>query len=786
MKPQLSQALLACILSLTLIFPPPVVAGLATAAAADAPTEVSFAPAADLVKLLRKNVNRSAFDLDTLLETLDYDHQNIVSFVRDRIAYEAYEGLLRGPRGTLMSQAGNTLDQAVLLAKLLNDAGYDARVVRGKLAEAERSALTREMARTHLPTPPLGDVEAALAVLEARDLVRKLTEEERQQIADKLNKEPDIRSMAEYAQFEETTERLTERLNLADRPMAGDQSGLTPGEEGYFWVEYRAEAAQPWEAVHPAFSSPGSAPSPQAESVMSDSVPEAMQHRLRVQMYIERRVGGQLETLPVSDPWERPVANLSGAALTFGALPNTLFEPGSSALSPTKVAERSSFFIPIFGGRVAEGARYFDLLGNIIDPIAATAAASGVFQQVGEAFGKALGELGNAEDVPALTAHWIDLTVLAPGGNEQSYRRFLFDRIGPAKRAEGRVDDPLEQLSGEELLAFLRSNTLMVSTGRTPRSLALDSVLEEFQEDRTAIDLLLSGQSSPDIGSSGVDAMTGHWVGHLSLMSRFDLVERWSERLRIYRDGPMLAIHSSGPAGGNKTMARVDIVSNPRRALELHDDGFKPSPGAMIAAGVWETLVEGSYLASSTDQKNTARVLDAARRDDISVLTVTSPDQLAQLTMSDDARSVLAAEIERGFYAVVPESTPSGLAQTGWWRVHPETGQTLGQLDDGRGVEITEYHIIVGFGVVGYLLLKYQLYQCYSDYAAKNPGSSQEDFGFACCILFNYATFGIGAALGVGIAAKLGEASAGTLGLTFDFFDITTGLDGRFCGKVLK
>jgi hypothetical protein len=55
-----------------------------------------------------------------------------------------------------------------------------------------------------------------------------------------------------------------------------------------------------------------------------------------------------------------------------------------------------------------------------------------------------------------------------------------------------------------------------------------------------------------------------------------------------------------------------------------------------------------------------------------------------------------------------------------------------------------------------------------------------------CCVLFNYATFGVGAAIGVGLAVKLGEASAGVLALTFDVWDMGVGLDGRVCGSIIN
>ena len=81
------------------------------------------------------------------------DLKKIFESVATGIRFEPYQGALRGAVGTAMAGRGNDVDQALLLARVLRQAGYRCRFVLGRLAPVNLSALVRGMYPPKVPTP---------------------------------------------------------------------------------------------------------------------------------------------------------------------------------------------------------------------------------------------------------------------------------------------------------------------------------------------------------------------------------------------------------------------------------------------------------------------------------------------------------------------------------------------------------------------------------------------------------------------------------------------------------
>ena len=88
-----------------------------------------------------RSVPRDSFETDAVLDTAGHDPDALFTWVRDRTVLVPYRGLLRGPKGVLLSRRGNSLDRALLLYVLLRGAHHDVRLARGELNRDQAKAL---------------------------------------------------------------------------------------------------------------------------------------------------------------------------------------------------------------------------------------------------------------------------------------------------------------------------------------------------------------------------------------------------------------------------------------------------------------------------------------------------------------------------------------------------------------------------------------------------------------------------------------------------------------------
>ena len=104
---------------------------------------------------------------------LSFDPDQAYEFVRDRIGFDPYEGVLRGAEGTLAARAGNALDRALLLAALLDAMGVEHRFA---VADLDDASVDRLLERALVAPPePLPTPGIELTALDASAVATRAT-----------------------------------------------------------------------------------------------------------------------------------------------------------------------------------------------------------------------------------------------------------------------------------------------------------------------------------------------------------------------------------------------------------------------------------------------------------------------------------------------------------------------------------------------------------------------------------------------------------------------------------
>lgn len=682
----------------------------------------------------RAELPRERFDLDALALQLAFEEPaDLIDHVRRHVRFEPYHGVLRGAEGALVSGAGNSYDQALLLARLLSSAGYDVEIWRANLDPQQTGQLLEQVHPASAEAPFLPPAVQLTEVAQA-ELASRV-----EQLSASL--------IEDVERFEAL---LLERVALGGDPL----ERVAAAAADYAFVVYRLGATEPWREAHPVW---GSAGAPWGTLAVIErfegEIPPELQHRLAFRVLVERRLGDELSVVPISDAWERPVANMFGVALTYTNFPDGLVPEDGAEVSLELLesfAADTAFFYPFFEEELPAGAKAFDLMGNVLEPDEAASTAARLFQTLaGNVAGAAglLGGLGVAAPEPtgpvaALTAQWLEFELISPGGASLVHRRTVFDRMLPEARSEGRIAiDP--SIEDNQVIAALATvHTFMVDTGRYSQDYLTDVRLALLAEQLAYADGLLEALTAGtafDAPSSSSNALLER-IAPLSLLQTFSAAPL-PEGIISYRPAPALAVISQ-PLGGPASL--VDVVANPRWSLSRAEGGLRFEAAATLRAGVWETRTEVLALhprlapqvvamAAFADASQAAQLIPAGA----------GAEALAGHQLSLPTQVAVAEDLARGYAVVLPGSL-SG-SEWGWWRVDPLTGETLGRGGDGRGAAKTEYvqQLEQAFLVGGlFLAATRTLASC----SVAGSGAA-----YACCVVENIilsaALYGTGLAL---------------------------------------
>ncbi|MFL5758319.1 MAG: hypothetical protein ACJ789_01195 [Thermomicrobiales bacterium] len=614
---------------------------------------------------------------------LGLDADAIFRYVADEVRYEAYSGALRGETGTLWSMAGNSVDQALLLAALLREALVEVRFAIGTLDNATAQQLVDSMV-VDADTFRALDQRAQIAnlsvngtsVLDApagEGTTPVLTPEQRQAL--------DGAAKAREALIAEGDRQVSESLNLITDALASknitlpDPAAPTLPErerQQHVWVQYAAGTE--WIDLDPSFpnADAGKIFGTAVETV--DQLPADLDHVVRFRLDKESVSGGapHRETILTM---ERNARDLVGVPIVFTHIDPAIMKELGSEIEG--LIEGGVNYVPIFiAGEEAESADrwlQFDSGGGIL----------------GDGLG---GETSNEGDT---LAEWLITEIVTPDGALEPIERVIFDRVGFEKRAEAAADgiqidlttvpliDPVDMgEAGSKYPPMLSFHSLAVVGSQVPPWL--------FDPSRLTSNFL----SALSIGQHGYHMLRDRLSVDLGL----------AQGHRFYADAPNVTAHRMEPI--NITSGQIpefsieaDLIHRSVVALPVEEATAEAHAG--VLAGVLAHVAERMSLDSTSWARDFAaeslpaatsvgRVFEEAGKQHIAttvLLPETADADVATLDISPQAAARMREALAAGQVIIVPEKAVQidGVPVTGWWQIDPATGKTLDRMENGRG-----------------------------------------------------------------------------------------------------
>ncbi len=732
-----------------------------------------------LLNQLRAELDDNQFDRDELNASLEFDADTLIRFVATNIAFEQYPGVLRGAKGTLIGGAGNSADQALLLRNLLDDAGYETRLARAQITDTQAELLLSQMALARPEEPPIGDENAINQIVEQ---INQINGVERVESVDNSTKQEAIRGMTEG----DTTLILSALADAGislETQSANFMAQITEESKDYFWVQYRLSSFDDWGNAHPVFANPPAdfADLSPAETYR-ESPPEELYHRFRLEIYVEQKFDDELIVYPILGGWERTAKELVGQPITFQNQPNNANFESDQTLE--QMLTENNVILPVLNGELTTNV--FDLDGRAfgaglvsLDTVGMTelieSVAGGV--EIGAATLDNLGGESQSEaeldNFFTLTAQWIEYTLIAPDGSEQTTRRYVMDRIGEENRDAGIAEIPNNAPLLESAKSLLTSYTIMVLPAEYNQAYIADRTLERLNKELELLAYIAPDGSLIEFPERELSELTPSYDVMLDNVYQHGVAE--NAGIIGYRSAPSVIVHESGivpNADEDTAYEQVDVIHNERRLFDISSGGPHPAPVEAVRMGVWETMAENVLLpAIEGESRGAMQAIRAAANAGIP-LRVIPPSQaadLAALPHSPETKASVQRDLDAGYVVIIPERPHDDSQLTGWWRVDPQTGETLGIGTGGYGQQYVEYLISLKFGAL-FGFIGYQ--QC------RAAGGSA-----GCCLYENVAIGAIGLVTGywIGqIAIAAGALDSTAFGISLILGDLGLGLGGIF------
>lgn len=667
---------------------------------------------------------KTLFDQEALLDALDYDADNIIDFVSNKVVYQAYDGVLRGAKGTLIGRAGNSHDQAITLAGMLNDAGLEAEILVGKLTAEQATELNLT-----ITSPQFSELKNTIA--SSNSIIAKNISAEAEKLA-KTSGESISEIMKETNAL---AERVFEQIpkEQLKKGVEAFKGSVQDSAISYRWVRYRLAQGEKWVEVHPAYAD-ASKWNLTTESVEKNTVNPDHLQQFSVEVWIENSAG---EKHSVTGKWKKPVVNLLDHTLSI--------EFGSDAMTksdlwnkPDAMFKQSHFFFIQIDGKLPKEGKLFDFNGNIYSAESLSGLNS-VFSALNKKTQKAADSLSGlnfndktkASNNKQLVKVWLEFTLDKPNAESKNIKRVIFE--GKALSDTSKTAMRLLQRWDIDVMTTIPMQQYYQNNKTRQLAATLEGV-DKFQE---------YFKNKPNAKREEIVEVYGLAMGNPNrglLTHKRSLFDRFKTKRNIvnYPNEPNLLAVRQGMNYSDKGWSlyeMTDIIANQHWTLDkLKHDGLSPMILENIRRGVWQTRMESARLV---EPSNTA-------------FTGSAFTKLKQANVYSD--KVLGSKLN-----LYDQS------QSAWWDIDLQTGSTVGMMDLGFGVggaDISDAALFeyIAWGITG-------AFTVVGSATCINGGGD-----ILCCIGLNVVVAFTGAVLGwlLGALAVFSSVALSTISVGVD------------------
>ena len=635
-----------------------------------------------------REMPRDTWDPDYVVKMVGRDPQRLFRWVQQNTFWIPYHGVLRGPVGVLMDRQGNSLDRAILLATLLEKAGYTIRLAHGELERQQAFTILptlvaeRQIAFAPQPAPAttnLGIEQVAAHYQLDGAAINETVQSQRESIS-RISTEL-------HARLTDQADRL---LKAIDRPKeeevwARTFSAALAALTDHWWVQ--REYGGNWLDLDLLADrgKPGTALAGASQTAAVKDLPDEMHHKITVRVIAEQWASGKLKEYKALEQPLRP-ADLIGQDIALQFWP-TEWIANEGTTAPKRawkldvLAQKEWDAVLAIGGSVLASATIPDS-GD--DPYSQRGGALG---GLASAFSASI-NLSSHEGNKTLSAVWLEYEFSAPGEKPRTVRRTVFDLLGPAARARSSP-----QLALDDAKRLTRSLALTMQTEFLPLPCVLSPefvthlLAQNLLTNRDFLEFLLRGTLPAN--TSKMQNLLVRVVPPLSSLYSLALARmEWAKQDEIFIERPnLLTRHLYTVPSGEAAAVRdaTDIVANEVGVSVAVHDGF----AARLGQGVLDTNAE-SLVRNAVTFGNAADAFSTSNR-----WKAYRPNQdtsLAKLKVPDDVHQQITRDLSAGYAVVAPEA-PIPMPRepfSGWWRIDPVSGDVLGLGANGWGTELEE------------------------------------------------------------------------------------------------